>query len=257
MILVLAGTRDGRELASRLADNGHQVLASVVSEYGASLAKHPQVQVHSGALDETGLANLIRNAGVKYIVDASHPYAVGISENAMKASAQTGTVYLRFERPLTPLPEYERLHVVSDARQAAQAASLLGKTVFLTTGSRALSIFKEEPALQNCRVIARVLPDPGVIEQCIAQGFSPRDIVAIQGPFSLALNIEMFRFYQADVIVTKNGGDIGGADTKIEAAIYLNLPIVVIDRPQIEYPTLFSSIDQVVHYLKEATICNT
>lgn len=256
MILVLAGTRDGRELASRLADNGHQVLASVVSEYGGFLAKHPRVQVHIGALDEVGLVDLIRTAGVKYIVDASHPYAVGVSENAMKAAAGTGVIYLRFERPMTPLPGYDRLHVVSDARQAAQTAALLGKTIFLTTGSRALNVFKEDPALKSSRVIARVLPDPSVIEQCVALGFSPGDIVAIQGPFSLALNVELFRFYQAEVIVTKNGGDIGGADTKIEAAIYLNLPIVVIDRPKIEYPTLFNSIDQVVNYLQEATKCN-
>lgn len=256
MILVLAGTRDGRELASRLADDGYQVLVSVVSEYGASLAKHPRVQIHIGALDEAGLRELIERSGIKYLVDASHPYAAGVSVNAMNAAAKTGTVYIRFERPMTMLPDYERLYIVDNARQAAQTAAQFGKNVFLTTGSRSLSIFKDEPALQNCRIIARVLPEPSVIEECISLGFSPRDIVAMQGPFSLALNIEMFRFYQANVIVTKNGGDIGGADSKIEAAIHLNLPIIMIDRPKIEYPNLFSSIDQVVNFLKEAKKCN-
>lgn len=257
MILVLAGTRDGRELAARLADDGYQVLVSVVSEYGGSLARHPRIQVHIGALDEAGLQELIKRGGVCCLVDASHPYAAGVSVNAMNAAAATQIAYLRFERPLTALPDYERLYVVDNAQQAAQTAARFGKTVFLTTGSRSLGVFKKEPALQNCRIIARVLPEPSVIEECISLGFSPRDIVAMQGPFSLALNVELFRFYQSDVIVTKNGGDIGGADRKIEAAIQLNLPIIIIDRPQIAYSSLFDSIDQVVNYLKEATRCNT
>lgn len=256
MIVVLAGTRDGRELTARLADDGRPVLASVVSEYGAALAGHAKVRVHVGALDEAGLLSLLQGNDASYIVDASHPYAAGVSANAMKAAVAAGIPYLRLERQETPLPDYARLYMAADAREAARLAASLGKTVFLTTGSRTLPVFKEEPALRNHRVIARVLPEPSVIEECIAAGFTPRDIVAMQGPFSLELNREMFRFYGADVIVTKNSGDIGGADSKVEAAIEMELPLIVIDRPRLNYPVVFHSVSQVLEYFKEAVPCS-
>lgn len=256
MILVLAGTRDGREIASLLADAGYKILVSVVSEYGGALIQHPRVKVHVGALDEAGIRDLIQRHGVRYLVDASHPYAAGVSVTAMQAAGGTGVSYLRYERPATPLPKYDRLRLATDARQAAQMAGQLGKAVFLTTGSRTLKVFKDEPALRQCRLIARILPEPGVMAECIALGFSPQDIIAAQGPFSLDLNAAMFRFYQADVMVTKNGGAVGGADSKMEAAMQLGMHIVVIDRPKVEYPNSFCSIDDVLTYFKEAVTCS-
>ncbi|MGL5511787.1 MAG: precorrin-6A/cobalt-precorrin-6A reductase, partial [Sporomusa sp.] len=50
MILVLAGTVDGRDLAARLIKAGHQVLVAVVSDYGRTLAKLPGGDVHTGPL---------------------------------------------------------------------------------------------------------------------------------------------------------------------------------------------------------------
>ena len=55
MILVLAGTLDGRELAVRLAKDSHQVMVSVISEYGRSLAELPGIRVHAGPLTVGGM----------------------------------------------------------------------------------------------------------------------------------------------------------------------------------------------------------
>ena len=40
MILVFAGTQDARALINMLLEQGYEVLASVVSEYGKSLLNH-------------------------------------------------------------------------------------------------------------------------------------------------------------------------------------------------------------------------
>ncbi|MBR3457414.1 MAG: precorrin-6A/cobalt-precorrin-6A reductase, partial [Selenomonadaceae bacterium] len=42
----------------------------------------------------------------------------------------------------------------------------------------------------------------------------------------------MFRQYEAEVIVTKNSGQIGGADTKLAAAEAMGLPVVLIEKPK-------------------------
>lgn len=246
MILVLAGTVDGRALAARLLQAGHQVLAAVISDYGRTLAELPGIDVHTGPLTAADMRVLITNKAITAIVDASHPYAAGASVNAMAACEAEGIQYIRYERAEATIPEYDRLYTVEDAGAAAKMAANLGRVIFLTTGSRALSIFTQEPALAGCRLIARVLPQPEVVAECIGLGFRPSDIVAMQGPFSLRLNAALFKEYNTEVIITKNSGTIGGADTKIAAAVELQLPIIVIGRPRVEYKNLCSTPQQVI-----------
>jgi precorrin-6A/cobalt-precorrin-6A reductase len=181
VILVLAGTRDGRELAAELARQGFPVTVAVVSGYGRELAADESLTVNTGALDAAGLADLITKQGVRAVIDASHPYAAGASVNAQTACAVRGVPYLRYERPTAPLPVYGKLHRAADPAAAAKLAAGLGQVIFLTTGSRSLAVFKQEPTLAGHRLIARVLPEPEVIAACRQLGFAPRDIVALQG----------------------------------------------------------------------------
>lgn len=252
MILVLAGTKDGRELIALLAEAGYQVLASAFSQYGGELINLPNVHVHTGPLDSQGLAALITDHKIDILVDASHPYAVNVSQNGMLACKKTSIPYIRYERPRGILPEYEKLYAVSDYQEAIEKAASLGKTVFLTTGSRHLKLFQEAACLKEHRIIARVLPETSVLKECIELGFSPKNIIAMQGPFSHELNMALFKEYEADVIVTKNSGQVGGSDTKMTAAMALGLPLVVIDRPQIDYTKIVYTMDEVLQFIKEA-----
>ena len=248
MILVIAGTRDGRELAHELSAAGYPVAVSVFSEYGKQLAAENLPDISAGALDEDGLTQLLNDKAVSLVVDASHPYAVNVSHNAMAACKRTGAAYIRFERAETALAADAQLHRVADAAAAAKAAASLGKVVFLTTGSHLLPIFKAEPALTQCRLIARVLPQAEVIAEAAALGFAPKDLVAMQGPFSHELNAAMFRHYETEVVVTKNSGATGGTDMKLTAAQELGLPVVVIERPRPDYLRIAVSTAAVMEF---------
>ena len=94
-------------------------------------------------------------------------------------------------------------------------------------------------------MIARVLPTAEVIGLCEDLGLAPDQIVALQGPFSAALNRELFLRYEAEVIITKNSGTLGGTDTKVQAAAELGLPLIVIDRPPLAYDCLCSTFEEV------------
>ena len=55
MIWVIAGTLDGRNLAVAVQEHtGLPVLVSVVSQYGAQLASHPEIEVHEGRFESRG-----------------------------------------------------------------------------------------------------------------------------------------------------------------------------------------------------------
>ena len=250
MILVLAGTQDGREIAAGLREAGYEVIASVVSEYGRELVAQSGVPVQAAAMDEQELQQFVIQHGIRLMIDTTHPYAVNVSRNARQVAANLHIPCLRYERPDSALPIYAKLVLAPDMQRAAEMAVGLGKTVFLTTGSHSLPLFRAAAAGRDCRLIARVLPQPEVIADCIANGFSPADIIAAQGPFSQELNRELFRAYGADVMVTKNSGAIGGTDAKIAAAIELGLMIVVVQRPAALQQQVFESLPALLEYLK-------
>ena len=250
MIFTAAGTQDGREIVRRLCAVGYDVTASVVSSYGQQLLAE-QLEKGSGRLiindtplDEEGLCTFFKEHGICVFVDATHPYAVNVSRNAMAACAAAGIPYIRFERDLTDI-SYENVHLVHSYEDAAEIAARFGKNVFLTTGSRNLERFVKAKPLAGCTLIARVLPMADVIALCEELGLTPAQIIAMQGPFSRELNRTMYEKYKADVVVTKNSGTIGGTDAKFQAAADLGLPVVVIDRPVLNYPHLAHTYEEV------------
>ena len=127
--------------------------------------------------------------------------------------------------------------------EASDLAMQLGENIFLTTGSNRLDLFANDSKKYNKHIIARVLPAIASLQICESCGISPKDIVAVQGPFSESLNIALYEKYNADVVVMKNSGTLGGTETKLTAAIKLGLEIVIIDRPRIDYKNLTYDYD--------------
>ena len=251
MIFVAAGTKDGRELAGYLLNCGYQVTASVVSQYGESLLEqYKGLEINCQPLDEEGFVDYFAQNGIRLFVDASHPYAANASLNAMKACSRAGVPYIRYERQQTPL-DYAKAYYVEDYQEAAAVAAGLGQNIFLTTGSRNLAAFAHAPEMADRHLVCRVLPEPEIIQMARELGFMPGDIVAMQGPFSLTLNKELFLKYRADVVVTKNSGNTGGTDTKFQAAMDLGLPLVIIDRPRVEYANKADSFQQVLDFVRK------
>ena len=232
MIWVIAGTLDGRTLAVDIQERtGEDVLVTVVSQYGAELAAHKGITVHTGRLDQQAMQNLIKEHNVRLLIDASHPYAAVVTATAQEAAKAVGIPFVRFERKEVPLPEYDKLHHVSNEEEAATLAGELGKVVYLTTGSKTMHVFAKSEALQDKEVWTRVLPTAEVLQMMEDLGVSPKYTIAMQGPFSYNMNKVMFQDTKAEVVVMKNSGLVGGSDTKLQAAIDLDVHVIVIDRP--------------------------
>ena len=247
-IFLIAGTEDGRKLAKFLADKNFEVTASVVSEYGKRiLEQYENIQINDKKLDAAELEKILREGDFKILVDASHPYAENISQNAIQACENANIFYVRYERPEVKLT-YKKIYRVESYEQAAGVSAKLGKNIFLTTGSRNLKKFLSCEAVKDCNITARILPTAEVLAEC-EKFLSPKNIIAIQGKFSVELNAELFKHANAEVIVTKNSGEVGGADTKIAAAEMLNLPVVMIDRPKIIYPRVAKNFDEVKKWI--------
>lgn len=251
MIILLAGTLDGRTIAHRLINEGYRVMVTAVSEYGGALAAEGGAEVAVGKLSAQGLGELIEAKAARVIIDCTHPYACRVSEMAQDIAAKKKAVYIRYERPAAVEGRIEGVYRAESWEAAAQISAGLGNVIFLTTGSRNLGDFLHHEAMQGKRVIARVLPEPEVIGLCRGLGLTPRDIIAMQGPFSVEMNRIMFHEYGAEVIVTKDGGDVGGTGAKLAAASALSIPVVLVNRPPREYSCVVRNYAEIVSLLAE------
>ena len=249
MIFLLAGTKDGRELGEKILEKNYPLIMSVTSSYGKNLIKQNEnLIINDKPLNLEELTNYLKAKNVKILIDASHPYATEVSKNAMLAAEKINISYIRYEREKTVV-DYDKIYFAKDNDNAAKLASGFGKNIFFTTGSKTAKFFFEHKKLKDKRLVFRVLPDSKVLAELNAVGISLEDIIAIKGPFTKELNAALFSAYEANVIVTKDGGNIGGVDTKIEAAKALNLPIVMIERPKLNYTNIAYSFDEVFRFI--------
>ncbi|MFN2364820.1 MAG: precorrin-6A/cobalt-precorrin-6A reductase, partial [Halarsenatibacteraceae bacterium] len=69
-------------------------------------------------------------------------------------------------------------------------------------------------------------------------------------PFSAEFNLASFKEYKADIIVTKAAGKTGGLEEKLKAASQLGMPVIIIERPEIDYPISFNKVKELVEYLE-------
>ncbi len=230
MILVLAGTSEGRAMARSLEMEGRRVMASTVTAYGRELLRrHFKGEILSGPLDLGRFLEVIQEKGIDKIIDATHPHAAEIKALAVEACRRAGIVYERLERDGYAPELNQGVILVHSAAAAADLASSFSGNIFLTVGSKSLETYVEK--IDPARLVVRVLPLLESLEKCLRLGIMPEHIIAMQGPFAYELERILYRRYRAEVIVAKESGPAGGTPDKIKAAIDLGLPAILIARP--------------------------
>ncbi len=230
MILLLGGTSESGMIAAALAAAGVRVLVSTATKLASSARESALVALRTGLLDEAGVQALVVEAGVRAVVDATHPYASAITQNAQRAAARAGVPYLRYLRPAAVAAQ-SGIIAVDDHEQAARRAFLPGRPVLLTIGTRNLAPYLREAGRTAVPVVARVLPVPESLLACAKAGLPREHVIPGQGPFSVEQNVAVIRLHRIGVLVTKDGGVAGGVPEKLEAARREGCAVVVVARP--------------------------
>ncbi|MFC3883955.1 precorrin-6A reductase [Bacillus songklensis] len=249
MILFLAGTSDARALALEIKKNGFELLTTVVTENAANEMRENGLKVHVGRLTNEEIASFIEEYKAKAVVDASHPFAEEASKNAIQGAKLANVPYIRYERESQQFGN-RHLIMVDTYEEAAMVAAEKKGVIMLTTGSKTLQVFSEKLLhLPETRVIARMLPRKDNMEKCEQLGFSQKNIVAIQGPFTKEFNKALYKQYGVTLMITKESGKAGSVDEKLEAAMELGIETIMIRRPKIDYGTAYSSFSDIISRL--------
>ncbi|MCK5167788.1 MAG: precorrin-6A/cobalt-precorrin-6A reductase, partial [Rhodospirillaceae bacterium] len=135
-ILILGGTTESRQLASaldeRFGDNA-QIISSLAGRTKNAAPIAGEVRV-GGFGGEEGLASYLKSENINLVIDATHPFAEQISNNAAVAANKIGVPRVLLQRPSWQLPENCDALFVPDMAEAASIVARTARKVFLTIG---------------------------------------------------------------------------------------------------------------------------
>ncbi|TAD78970.1 MAG: precorrin-6A reductase [Oscillatoriales cyanobacterium] len=247
MLWLIGGTSDSRTIAQALDRAGLPWIATVVNPAATRLYAGLAGSVRSGAFAAATLIPWLTDQGIQGIIDASHPFATAISQEAIAAAAVRSIPYLRFERPAIPL-EPPALGLPS--LEAALSDRLLaGRRVLFTLGVKSLpSILPWRDRVAALWV--RVLPES--VDAAIALGFDRAAVIGQRLPVDPAQERADWQNRAIEVVVTKAAGAAGGLDLKQAIARELGVQLLVIDRPAISYPAQTDRLDVLVAFGQRA-----
>ncbi len=247
-VIIFGGTTEGRRLAEFCGEHKIQTVVCVVSEYGEMLVpESPSVRVIRRALEKDEMEALFVAEKPSLVLDATHPYARVVTENVTQVCQKMGIVWYRVLRKSElETKNADSIVTVDSVDQAVEWLKSHEGTVLVTTGSKELVKYTAIPDYKE-RIFARILPDSQALLNSETLGFPRNHMIAMQGPFSLEMNIATMRMTGANYLVTKESGHAGGFLDKIHAAEVVGATALVIGRPLKETGV---SLEEACQYLE-------
>ena len=234
-ILLLGGVTEALAIARTLGPQHIYSLAGI-GRVPTDLQCQIRVGGYGGA---EGLAQFIRDEGIELLVDATHPYAVRISQNAATAARLSSVPCWALRRPAWQARAGDDWREVSDWAELIDALKPFRRPLF-TLGREPLQHLDEIPAEQFWTL--RALDVYPGNERC--------EVIGARGPFLIDDERALFERRQIDVLISKNSGSTA-TEPKLEVARERGVPVIVLKRA--ELPSVEREFDSVVDLLRAMT----
>ena len=190
-----------------------------------------------------GLADYLAAERVDAMIDATHPYARVISENAMEAARRTAVPFIALRRPPWNKLPGDRWIEVEDSAAAVSAIGDESRRVFVALGRNELAPFAGAPQhrylIRSVDPIEPPLPLPEVI------------YVTARGPFGEAADRALLQAHAIELVISKNSGG-SAAYGKIAAARALGLGVIVLRRPPAPDGPAVANVEDAIAWLDHA-----
>lgn len=240
-ILLLGGSSEASALAAALA----RLEMDAVFSY-AGRTRHPIPQPLptriGGFGGVAGLETYLAREAITHLVDATHPFAAGMSRNAVAAAQKLGLPLLALERPPWSASPGDRWRLVPDVAAAVRDLPDRPARIFLAIGRQNLAPFAARP---EHHYLLRLVDAPQVEAPVPLASF---DVVVSRGPFTPDGDVALMRERQIESVVSKNAGG-AQAGAKIAAARTLGLPVTMIARPDIPQRPIVTTVDDALAWL--------
>ncbi len=190
-----------------------------------------------------GLADYLSTQRIDALIDATHPYANIISENAAAAARKAAVPFVALRRPPWTAVAGDRWIEVGDTRAAVDAIGPSNRSAFVALGRNELAPFALAPQhrylIRSVDPVDPPLPLPNVI------------YITARGPFSEADDRALMQAHEIDVVISKNSGG-SAAYGKIAAARALGIDVIMLRRPRAPDAAAVETVAEAVTWLDHA-----
>ncbi|MCF5142527.1 cobalt-precorrin-6A reductase [Pseudomonas sp. PA-6-1D] len=214
-ILLLGGVTEALAIARTLGPEHIYSLAGV-GRVPTDLTCQVRVGGYGG---HAGLAQFVRDEQISLILDATHPYAAQISQNAATAAKMCGIPCWALRRPAWQPQAGDDWREMGDWAELIEALKPFKRPLF-TLGREPLQHLDEIPADQFWTL--RALDVYPGNERC--------EVIGARGPFLIEDERALFERRGIDVLISKNSGS-AATEPKLEVARELGVPVLVLKRP--------------------------
>jgi len=227
-------------LGERLAKSGGlDVTLSLAGRTAAPVPHAVPVRV-GGFGGAAGLADYLVEQRIGALIDATHPHATVISENASAAARRTGLPFMTLRRPPWIAVAGDRWIDVDDTAAAVSAIGQETRGVFVALGRNELAPFAAAP--QHRYLVRSVDPvDPPLPLPQVSY-------VTARGPFSEADDRALMTAHATDVVIAKNSGG-NAAYGKIAAARALGIEVILLRRPAAPAALAVETVEDAIAWL--------
>lgn len=249
-VWLIGGTSDSATIAKILTASSLPLVITVTTPNAVSLYSAVN-EIAVGCMNEEKMQSFCQEQNIVAIVDASHPYAVEVSRQAIAVTTTLNIPYLRYERTNYQSPvsiSNSSILELDSFNTLITGDYLQQQKVLLTVGCKALPLFKSWQ--DRATLYARVLPKISSAETALSAGFKGDRLIAIRPPLSIAFETALWQQWNISLVVTKASGKAGGEDIKRQVAANLNVPLIVISRPKIIYPQQTSVLQEVLAFCR-------
>ena len=225
MILVFGGTTEGRKAAIALEDAGKTFYYSTRgSEQEIDLVHGIRT---TGGMDVDDITRFCDEKGIALLIDAAHPFAENLHRNIIEAARRKQLPVIRYERQYPP--RSDDMIWCDDYNDAVEKMERHGvERLLALTGVQ--TIGKLKPFWEQHLTWFRILNRASSVELALRSGF-PKEYLTFYDDEPTAATIETLH---PDAIITKESGESGGFDEKVEAARKAEIPVFVVCRPVID-----------------------
>ena len=225
MILVFGGTTEGRKAAIALEDAGKTFYYSTRgSEQEIDLVHGIRT---TGGMDVDDITRFCDEKGIALLIDAAHPFAENLHRNIIEAARRKQLPVIRYERQYPP--RSDDMIWCDDYNDAVEKMERHGiERLLALTGVQ--TIGKLKPFWGQHLTWFRILNRASSVELALRSGF-PKEYLTFYDDEPTAATIETLH---PDAIITKESGESGGFDEKVEAARKAGIPVFVVCRPLID-----------------------
>ncbi len=238
-LLILGGTQEAVELAKKAANLPNiKVKVSLAGRTSQAIAsQNSRIGGFGGVV---GLIEYLQAEKIDLLIDATHPFAAKISQNAAIAAEHLGLPFLMLIRPKWESVVGDRWIEVENIQAAAESLPSIASRVFLTIGRQEITAFSQLEIWFLMRAIEK--PSEDIV--------LPKGLLLLErGPFNKDSEKQLLNQHNIDTVVSKNsGGDATYA--KIIAARELGIKVVMVKRPMLPQGEWVEDVENALRWIE-------